>query len=136
MLAGVLDDAERSYALARAMRTYDISADRARTILADALFEVMRVIWWLPDRAVELARPANRLARARLRARLAARFFFREPDWVMNDFFRKHDEAAFCVDVMCAQDDRISALRGLRHVRTSTLAGGGTVCDSRLYVRS
>ena len=137
-------------ALYRALREEGIAEERAMTVLSDALFRVMRVVWRVPEAIAALAAaryPTRR--RARVQVRLARLLVFREPDWVMReapvgvgygvdvtrcvprDFFASEGAERLCDEVMCRQDERMAEARGVPFMRTGTLARGDGRCDFR-----
>ncbi len=136
--------------LFRAMREEGIGEDRARDLLAQGLFTVMRQVWRIPEGLAGLvgARyPTDR--RARVQVRLARRVVFRDPDWAMHevasdrefgldvtrcvvrDFFASEGASLLCDEVMCAQDVLMAERRGVPFRRTATLARGDARCDFR-----
>lgn len=93
------------------------------------------------------------LDRARWGSRIARRFYYRSPDWVMEDvdmadgfgfdvsrcvvaeFFRALGMGDLCSQAICAQDVRTAQAHGVVLERTQTLATGGSHCDFRYRAR-
>ena len=140
-----------SIALYRALVTRGKPPDVARSVLRNLAWEGYRVIgtlaWWLAWRPGR-----SRLARTREAMRLFRRLYFTAPDFGWRELPPKPGRAGFdCVqcpialrfaaedlsDVavhsICSLERRLSALWGVRLVRTQTLADGGTHCDFRWY---
>jgi ubiquinone biosynthesis protein len=83
---------------------------------------------------------------------MARRFYYTEPDWEMEDvpveagfgmdvtrcvvaeFFESLGMSEFCERVICDQDARDAAHRGIEFARTGTLAGGASRCDFRYHL--
>lgn len=135
-------------ALYRAMRDEGVSEERAMALLSNGLFRVMRQVWRSPDAIVgRLTR--DHVRRAKIRERVARRFYFRSPDWemhevtapgrygvditrcVMRDLLVSEGAAEICDQVLCVQDIRMAEARGDRLVRGGTLARGDERCDFR-----
>jgi ubiquinone biosynthesis protein len=140
-------------ALYRALLEQGVAADAATVLVSDVVFAAIR-----PSRdalvAVARLRHRNRLRRALWLSRMAQRFYYVEPDWKMSDvpveggfgmdvtrcvvaeYFDSLGMAEFCQRVICDQDVRDAAHRGIDFERKGTLAGGASRCDFRYHVRS
>lgn len=138
-------------ALEHALVEQGVARSEARPMLRDALFEVMRTVWAVPDKLVRTFGPRDELGRIRTRQRISQRLYFREPDWVMREVpvaggfgmdvercvMAEHlaslGEAALCEEVLCAQDLLMARARGVRLERSGTLAGRSPRCDFRFF---
>ncbi len=138
-------------ALHRALVEQGLSVDASMALVSDVVFAAIR-----PDRGAVVAiarlRHRDRLRRAMWVSRVAKRFYYTEPDWVMHDvpveggfgmdvsrcvvaeFFASLGMAEFCQRVICNQDARDAAYRGIDFERAGTLAGGAARCDFRYHV--
>lgn len=140
-----------AYLLALRDAMNELGADPASVDadLARDLFRVMRVVYRPVDGVARLLHPRNRRSRAAWRQRLAARMFFKAPDWdmrhvdggsgyafdvrrcVLAEYMESRGETAFCRDVICAQDLMMARARGEDLVRPQTIAGGADTCTFR-----
>lgn len=142
-----------AYALAlhKALVDQSVEPDIATGLVSDVVFAAIR-----PSRdalvSVARLRHRDRLRRALWTSRMARRFYYSEPDWEMEgvpvddgfgmdvtrcvvaEFFEARGMSEFCERVICDQDARDAAHRGITFVRSGTLAGGAARCDFRYYV--
>lgn len=136
-------------ALRDAMRDIGAEPQAINERLAQDLFRIMRVFYLPIDGAAVLLHPRNRRLRAEWRQRLAARLFFKRPDWEMEDvtgadgyafdvrrcvlaeYMRSRGEEAFCREVICAQDSLMARARSDVLERAQTIAAGADRCTFR-----
>lgn len=140
-------------ALHRALVERGVGSDEANELISDIVFASI-----LPARTAvyRLSRlhSRDRLSRARWGSRVARRFYYSTPDWVMSDvavedgfgfdvtrcvvaeFYDSLGMSELCQRAICDQDTRSATHHGVVLDRSETLAGGGARCDFRYRSRS
>lgn len=139
-------------ALHGALVDHGIEPDAANALVSDSVFTAIR-----PARdalvLVGRLRHRDRLRRALWTSSVARRFYYTAPDWVMKDvafeggfgmdvtrcvvaeFFESLGMSELCERVICHQDARDAAHRGIAFARSGTLAGGADRCDFRYHLQ-
>lgn len=139
-----------AYAVAvdRALVGYGLEPARAKALIADAVFASI-----IPARTalyrIGGLRYRSPLDRADWGSKVARRFYYTPPDWVMRDvevdngfgfdvtrcvvaeFFESLGRSDLCSAVICDQDVRTASYHGVLLERSQTLATGGSRCDFR-----
>lgn len=140
-------------ALHGALIDHLVEPDTATVLVSDSVFAAIR-----PSRdvlaMVGRLRSRDRLERVRWTSDVARRFYYTTPDWVMEDvpvddgfgmdvtrcvvaeFFESLGLGELCQRVICDQDGRDAAHRGIVFERSGTLAGGADRCDFRYHLES
>ncbi len=138
-------------ALHGALIDHEIDPDAATELVSDSVFGAIR-----PSRdvlaLVGRLRSRDRLDRVLWTSGIARRFYYTAPDWVMEDvtvedgfgmdvtrcvvaeFFDSLGMSELCQRVICDQDERDAAHRGIAFERSATLAGGAARCDFRYHL--
>ena len=135
-------------ALNRALIGFEVASASAEALVADTVFASIRVARSTLFRLACLRHRAA-LDRARWGSKVARRFYYTYPGWVMSDvavedgfgfdvsrcvvaeFFQSYGMGDLCNRVICQQDIRSARRHGVILHRTETLAAGGSRCDFR-----
>lgn len=129
----------------------EIDPEASSLLISDSMFAAIRPS---RDALAMLGRLRSRdpLRRALWTSRVARRFYYTAPDWAMDDvvveggfgmdvtrcavaeFFESLGRSELCERVICDQDARDAAHRGIGFERSRTLAGGADRCDFRYHL--